>query len=293
MTLIQTLLTDKYVLQVSDRRLTRGGELFDDHHNKAVCWLGCMAAAFTGFAFADYEMKYPVSLWIADVLRWHVDNVNAINELVLGASKIVFDLAPYFEKRKLSIVLAGIAPGTGFAYCARISNFESGLEKSLKQFDHFCVDQWLMPLVPNNIHYMFSGVSLTQDEHYRVVETLPDLIANHGVNNVARFLVATQRRVAARSTAVGQDAMVMVIPARSTAPHAILTDTMSDAVMDVNPNFSYIRAHTFSQQRLAPLMAGQGNVIQMQGWGDAAGNQQVQMKMVRVASPEDWAARLG
>lgn len=93
MTLIQTLLTDKYVLQVSDRRLTRGGELFDDHHNKAVCWLGCMAAAFTGFAFADYEMKYPVSLWIADVLRWHVDNVNAINELVLGASKIVFDLA--------------------------------------------------------------------------------------------------------------------------------------------------------------------------------------------------------
>ena len=285
MTLIQTLLTPNYVMQVSDRRLTRGGKFHDGHFNKAVSWHGCMTAAFTGFAYTDCQETNPVSLWIADVLRWHYDTGSAIDALLIGATKIAFDLASCWEKRKLSIVLAGVPPGSGFAYLARISNFESGPDKFPRQKDHFMVDQHLMPVVGENLGYYVSGVSLKKNEMERVRAMLPQIVQSHGVNNVARFLVGVQRRVAARSGAVGLDAMVMVVPARPTAPLAVLTDTASDAVMDVNSNFSYVRAHSFSPQRIAPLMAGDGKVIQMMGWGDAAGNQGAKMRFLKLPEP--------
>jgi hypothetical protein len=246
-----------------------------------------MTAAFTGFAYTDYNETIPVSHWIADTLRWEVDTVGAVDALMLGATKIAFDLAQYWDKRKLSIVLAGIPPQAGIAYCARISNFEKGTDKLLKQADHFTVEQILIPLSAGNLHYMVSGVSLKADEFQRVFDTLPELVANRTVEDVKRFLVKTQRRVSARTPVVGQDAMVMVIPANPTAPGAILTDTLSDEVIDVNANFSYVRAHTFSQQRIAPLAAGNGNVIQMIGWGDTSGSQSVKVKFLKIGRPED------
>jgi hypothetical protein len=246
-----------------------------------------MTAAFTGFAYTDCNETSPVSRWITDTLRCQVDTASAVDALMLGATKIVFDLAPYWEKRKLSIVLAGIPPESGVAYCARISNFERGGDKLRKQVDHFMVEQILMPLSEGNIHYMVSGVSLKADEFQRVRDTLPELVANRTVEDMKRFLVKTQRRVSARTPVVGQDAMVMIIPANPTAPGAIPTNTLSDEVMDVNANFSYVRAHTFSQQRIAPLAAGGGNVIEMIGWGDASGAQSVRAKFVKLGRPDE------
>ena len=60
----------------------------------------------------------------------------------------------------------------------------------------------------------------------------------------------------------------------------VMSDTLSTDIHDVNPNFSYVQPHSFSPQRLAPMVAGNGNVVTMTGWGDVHGNQQVSMKFL-------------
>jgi hypothetical protein len=68
-----------------------------------------------------------------------------------------------------------------------------------------------------------------------------------------------------------------------------MSDTLSTDIHDVNPNFSYVQPHSFLPQRLAPMVAGNGNVVTMTGWGDEQGNQQVSMKfLLTPETQESW-----
>jgi hypothetical protein len=55
MSLIQTLVTQNDVIQVSDRRLTTGGKIYDDSYNRAASCAGCMSVGSTGYAYIDYD----------------------------------------------------------------------------------------------------------------------------------------------------------------------------------------------------------------------------------------------
>jgi hypothetical protein len=71
-TLILSLLTPNWVMQVSDRRLTRrqpsSGEIesYDDDANKAVLWCGRLAFAYTGLG--DLGDNERTDLWLAETL---------------------------------------------------------------------------------------------------------------------------------------------------------------------------------------------------------------------------------
>ena len=75
MTCILSLLTDKYVMQVSDRRLTKAGRAFneplrivDDHANKAVFLDGRFAFSYTGLAWfrGSASEEWLAKLWAND-----------------------------------------------------------------------------------------------------------------------------------------------------------------------------------------------------------------------------------
>ena len=52
-TLLQTLFSNERIIQVSDRRLTLDGQVFDDEYTKLVCWNKTFSAGFTGIARID------------------------------------------------------------------------------------------------------------------------------------------------------------------------------------------------------------------------------------------------
>jgi hypothetical protein len=94
-----------------------------------------------------------------------------------------------------------------------------------------------------------------------------------------KSLLRLQRRVAGRTNAVGQDAMVAVIPANPTAP-VILTDLAGDDIHTDNTNYSYVRPHVFSTDRLFPLVADVGVVRELVGSTTPDGFDCIQMREV-------------
>ena len=71
MTLIQTVITNDYVLQVSDRRLTKGFDrtksiiIDDEDATKLICWNFSFTVGFTGIARMDRRQREPTSLWLS------------------------------------------------------------------------------------------------------------------------------------------------------------------------------------------------------------------------------------
>jgi hypothetical protein len=70
MTLIQTLMSDDLVIQVSDRRLTHGrtATVVDDRYTKLVCWNFNFSIGFTGLAHINPAQKRSTSEWIAETI---------------------------------------------------------------------------------------------------------------------------------------------------------------------------------------------------------------------------------
>lgn len=72
MTLIITAVNKLHVVQVSDRRLTRGGTLVDDNANKAICVISKysrFSIAYTGLAEIKKDRQVlHTDEWIADCL---------------------------------------------------------------------------------------------------------------------------------------------------------------------------------------------------------------------------------
>lgn len=137
MTLLFTALSDEYVVQVSDRRLTRNGKLYDDEANKAIC-VGCTDAtfsiAYTGLGTIRGQRS---DEWVVDYLA----SINAGNltfhELFKSLHKEVASRFSGFQhlgdKRRISFVLAGFV-GRG-PFLALLSNTETFKGPHLKHVD--------------------------------------------------------------------------------------------------------------------------------------------------------------
>lgn len=129
MTLVLTLVTTRYVVQVADRLVTTDGKRFDPTSNKSLIYLGrnaIVAIAYSGLAYLE---GIPTDEWIAQTLwgrklprrddgravghflggepRQSVDIGRAIERLRCGSQKALrMDRAP-LKAKFLQIVLAG------------------------------------------------------------------------------------------------------------------------------------------------------------------------------------------
>jgi hypothetical protein len=125
MTLIITALADDAVVQVSDRRLSRGPNPLSKPENKAVC-VSCadatLAVAYTGLARAGTE---PMAEWLVNRLA----SMNASSLELLQITENLRDIATKaFAKPGaavgLTFVFAGFGPHGPLA--ATVSNLEDG-----------------------------------------------------------------------------------------------------------------------------------------------------------------------
>jgi hypothetical protein len=105
MTLLQTVFSRDRIIQVSDRRLTLNGEVFDDEYTKLVCWNQTFSAGFTGIARIDRRLRKSTSEWIAEVLCDYPLFEQGVQALRQEAENRVSKL-PWQDKR-LAIVVAG------------------------------------------------------------------------------------------------------------------------------------------------------------------------------------------
>jgi hypothetical protein len=127
MTIIITALTQRLIVQASDRRLTRpDGSLFDDTANKALFFCGRVSVAFTGQAFIGKE---PTTKWLRDQMaRFASAGIESALEHVQREVKRVLR-ANRLEDHPLAVVACGWATfkgGPPRPFIARISNFDYG-----------------------------------------------------------------------------------------------------------------------------------------------------------------------
>jgi hypothetical protein len=132
-----------------------------------------------------------------------------------------------------------------------------------------------VPLHGSAVCYTTAGAHLgSKSEQAAEVEKLARVAQVGGINNAARYMVRLQRRVAERerrngTNIVGEDAMVVSIPANLDRRQMILmSNTDTDAIHGNAPNFSFVKAGSFSRERLAPLVACNGSVTVMSARGE-------------------------
>lgn len=137
MTLLFTALSDEYVVQVSDRRLTRNGNLYDDEANKGI-YVGCADAtfsiAYTGLGEIGGQRT---DEWVVDYLA----STNAGNLPFRELFKLFHEeVASRFsrfrrlgDKRRISFVFAGF--GDRGPFLVLLSNTETFNGPHLKHID--------------------------------------------------------------------------------------------------------------------------------------------------------------
>ncbi|QQW33199.1 hypothetical protein [Mycobacterium marinum] len=276
MTFIQTLLTPEFALQVSDRRLSAAGKIYDDSYNKAVSWCNMVTVSFTGaFAHVDHQMTEPVTNWIAGVLASQDTVQGAVNALSEGVKRLTSRMSA-LPDRRLTISMAGIAPDAGTVFCIRISNYETP-DRILPKHSNTEVYRsgYNIPIGGIECHYSTAGAQLGDREVCaNEVNKLARISQWGGINNTARYMVKLQRRVAERerrngTNIVGNDAMVVSIPANDDHREGIfMSSTATDAIHGLAPNFSFVKSGSFSKERFAPVFACAGTVSTVSATGD-------------------------
>lgn len=134
-TMIATALSDETVVQVVDRRLTKGGVLYDDLANKAICGVAADASfsiAYTGLMMTPTRTDE----WLANFLA--ADQVLALRlpeilEKLASARTLEFERLGHLpeDQRRLSLAFAGFCIHGPFA--ATVSNQEDDHRKILKE----------------------------------------------------------------------------------------------------------------------------------------------------------------
>jgi hypothetical protein len=286
-TLIQTFFSDDFVIQVSDRRLTRAdGSVFDDEYTKLVCWNSSFTAGFTGLARIDRRQQKSTSEWVAEVLCDYPTFVYGVNVLRTELEAAVRRLPNNWDKR-LAVVVAGFESNQG-PLCAEIANFDTRTGKSADQ--NVMVLSQVGPRPGNLSGAHTAGAPVTDAQakvlgrYVRRVVSQPD-----GVNRAIRVMVENQRLVAKSHVTVGHDAQCVLIPRTRKAPGMILSNLGGSDLPTNTSAFGYFAAEGFQYKQVGPLLAELGFVKdEVHGEADPLhpDNQMVGFRLVKV--PKSW-----
>ena len=105
MTLILSCLTERYAIQVSDRRITGpDGTLIDDYENKATQYGNLMAFAFSGCAYIGGRRTH---VWLMNALASTQSLLQAVNQVATRATEEFKKIPPTAPFRQLAIVGVG------------------------------------------------------------------------------------------------------------------------------------------------------------------------------------------
>ncbi|PJE01208.1 MAG: hypothetical protein CK429_14045 [Mycobacterium sp.] len=261
MTLVQTLLTPRGVLQVSDRQLTDvHGRVHSSTANKAVIWCGHIVIGFSGIAYTDSHQLHPISEWIALCLRGARTLGDAVDALQQAGSHLMSQTD--LTRRPLTMVVAGSPPGEGEVLMFAISNsLPTGAPAHHAESRFMRSNDLVVPLYGSDYRYQAIGVPLEPAVQRFWQATLTTIHQRFGLDHAARQMIAIQRRVRrfqiqrSRGATVGRSAMVVWLPAVPDPDPAltfIVTDPVSSAIQEMVPMYSFVAEYGFSKTRFGP-----------------------------------------
>ncbi len=222
MTMILTCLTKDYVVQASDRRLTRimdgKVELFKDQSNKALVYANHFVFAYTGKAQLGLT---PTIDWAAQKLSEKDALENAVYHLKDRANDVMKN---WYSNRSLGEVMVGFV-GAGFAEMKErgrwflkplrimISNFteKNGMWVPVKEFK---VDY--EPLQAGQKHRLFvSGRPLSKERQNALNKILRWCLRNKRAQRpetIGRFLAREILNAAETDECIGKNIMCTFVP---------------------------------------------------------------------------------
>jgi hypothetical protein len=298
MTLIQTFLSPTRILLVSDRRLTRDGQPFDDGTNKVVSWCAKFFLAFTGPAFMDSKEKLPTSEWIALTMADNGDaggEVGTVVEMLKESLSSKVATLPNTWDKRMTVTMAGFAKYDDLPtdervpVCYSISNyqrFEDGEVKShptpFPDFDVYvarCVGASSMNVA---FRYTTAGHQLDWDEIRLIRRLCPRLLKDQNWDGIARLMIYVQRRTSKRLTPtaagkvsrVGLDAQVMSLPKLADDDpmgNTLLTDVSTTNLADDRPTFVFVPEAGFDGQVFGPHLVCRGQAMSFEGYKPTSG----------------------
>lgn len=292
MTLLQTVFSRERVIQVSDRRLTFNGEVFDDEYTKLVCWNQTFTAGFTGIACIDHKGRKATSEWIAEVLCDYPSFEPGVQALRQEAENRVSKL-PWGEKR-LAIVVAGF-DFRQVPLVAEIANFNTatGITEDANSFQARCAQ-----VPPERMAFTHAvGARLGDFECRLLSRYVPRLLSKdklNGHNRAIKVMVENQRRVHRKDLSVGADAQAVTIPSTQLGPGIVMSNLDGTDIPAHSSSYVYFDQHGFRYRQLGPLMAQDGQVIdQVIGTADENNpdNQSMSIRFVKVPRPPTRAQR--
>jgi hypothetical protein len=234
-TLIISVVSESYVFQVSDRRVTLlhadgRRETKEEPLTKAVVFCDRAVFGFTGYAQLDLKRT---DLWIAEQLK-DVDNLGDGFDRMRSRLTEVFRRPQY--RHGHTITAAGFklnGDGTSTPYYALVTNhFRGGqwLDKPAPEF------HWLYELAPEGHVGVFAAPDWLSEQ--RLAQLRLDVGNADSLISAVEFVVTAVREVAAAHAEVGSDLQLSVLPKASVGRRAVFL--LTGGPPGETPTFHYL-----------------------------------------------------
>ena len=259
MTLLLSCLTPKYIVHVSDRRLTwPNGDLADETANKAIVFAPNALFSYTGIARVG---NLRTDEWIAEQLIGRTGIQDAITHLTNSLNTTIRTL-PY-ANRQLAVVVDCWATTSeqtlNKPFSCAITNFYDRQERKIvdRPFNTF---NTFTQTLPDGKGYAFLPMGqnvpsdILKELHRNIVRAMrhvsptPTTISP---NTVGRFMVHAVRCVARRNIRVGSNLMLTILPNRQTADYANESNKFAFYGNDSDPTY-------YAPTLITPTMAIKG-----------------------------------
>jgi hypothetical protein len=267
MTLIISAAVGDYLIQVSDRRLTKNRRLEDDEANKAVVFCNRASFAYTGLASIG---SHATDEWLVRCLiNAKTESLSKALEYVAAQASRCFQSMRYSRQLKRH-AFVGIGwtrlPGESFLapILFSVSNALGTDFSWLDQAqDQFRVNYTIGPQA-RSYNVISAGQNLTLAEMRRLRRRIRQCFERDtGPDPVVKLLAHEIRRIAQSNVTVGKSLMVVCLPKQAvlSQPKMFLTDlAQTSPMIQTTPSFYYLGNSADVQTSFGPNTAcnGQG-----------------------------------
>lgn len=245
MTLLAAVVCDHFVMQVSDRRLSRIGNPIKGEWNKAVLWCNMASIAYTGNAFRDRRGRVRVDDWIAETIG-SASSVSELYSLLMQGAEHWLKNSRTIHPQAFSLVGWEPASGGGFIpFSGLISNFHdehANLKTASRDFRWMRVTRHETPR--KGTFFLSRTGAMVSREEFRFAFRGIKRVLRQAPNpaRVADVLTHLIRVVSQRDPTVGDNVMITCLPKPTTREAAAVLLTSRGGKPDLQtPTFFYRR----------------------------------------------------
>lgn len=218
MTLIIGVVTEKYAIQVSDRRTTRrdanGKISFCNHRaNKSIIFNNQMLFGYTGKAYIDQAEKERTDLWITKIIRdSSFNSISELTQIIAFKATDAFKQLP--DEYKLGLTIFGVGwvrlvSDSLQPVIYRISNSKGPHNTNIPTQAKFTVYPELQPILEPYI----AGQTIPGYRRRRLKDQIQK--NSNDPQKIIACLVKVIRDIALGNRAVGKSLMVCCLPKSS------------------------------------------------------------------------------